>query len=76
MLKEKQNKNLWFVKSSNQFILYAAHFAVLHAKHWEKFTVDLHVLKGVSTVFQKYRINFENLCARRMDQSNKHYEDP
>ena len=59
-----------------KIILYAAHFAVLHAKYWEKFAVDLSALMGGSTVLQKYGSNFKTLCARRMDRSNRHSEDP
>ena len=76
MLKKKKNNNLWFEKSKKKIILYAAHFAVLHAKYWEKFAVDLSALMGGSTVLQKYGSNFKTLCARRMDRSNRHSEDP
>jgi len=73
--RERKHKNLWLEIIQN-FILYAAQFAVLHAEYLEKFKVDLHVLKGGYTVFQKYRSKFKTLYVRRMDRRNKYSEDP
>jgi hypothetical protein len=65
------------MKKLHKILLYMRHTLLFYTQNPEKkFTLDLHVLRSGSTVFKIYRSNFKTLCARRMDRSNSHYEDP
>jgi hypothetical protein len=78
MSKEWKKKNLWFEKkkTSHQFILYAAHFAVLRAEYWETFTVQLHVLASGYKIFKNMEATSKLFASEEWIESRNNPKTP